>query len=129
LEAAIQLWAADRVGPAALARMRGVDLRVADLGGNELAQFDGRAITLDDTADGWGWFVDPTPLTNEEFRRDATDSALTALANGPAAGHMDLLTVLAHELGHVIGLDDDVTGSAGDLMSGTLPAGVRRLPG
>jgi hypothetical protein len=129
LDAAIQLWAADGVGPAALARMRGVDLRVADLGGNHLAEYDGRAITLDGDADGFGWFVDPTPLVNEEFRRDAVDSAFTALANGPAAGHMDLLTVLAHELGHVIGLDDDVPGSPGDLMSETLAAGVRRLPG
>jgi hypothetical protein len=129
LAAAIQLWAADGVGAAALARMRGVDVRVAGLGGNQLAQYDGRAITLDDNADGFGWFVDPTPLANEEFTHDATDSAFAALANGPAAGHMDLLTVVAHELGHVIGLGDDVPGSPGDLMSETLPAGVRRLPG
>jgi hypothetical protein len=44
----------------------------------------------------------------------------------PAAGRVDLLTVLEHELGHVIGLPDDA--KAGDLMNITLGIGVRRDP-
>ena len=42
----------------------------------------------------------------------------------PAAGEVDLLTVLEHELGHVIGLADNT--QAGDLMDVTLGLGVRR---
>jgi hypothetical protein len=42
---------------------------------------------------------------------------------------MDLLTVVAHELGHVLGLDDLYGAEhADDLMSAMLPPGVRRLP-
>ncbi len=39
---------------------------------------------------------------------------------------VDLLTVLEHELGHVIGLSDNA--QAGDLMDITLGLGVRRAP-
>jgi predicted Zn-dependent protease len=41
---------------------------------------------------------------------------------------VDLLTVVSHELGHVLGLDDlDALSEA--LMSGTLERGVRHKPG
>ena len=38
---------------------------------------------------------------------------------------MDLLTVVEHELGHVLGLND-LDASLNDLMSSTLSDGVRR---
>jgi hypothetical protein len=41
---------------------------------------------------------------------------------------MDLLTVLAHELGHVIGREHS-DGLHDDVMSSTLGAGLRALPG
>jgi hypothetical protein len=41
---------------------------------------------------------------------------------------MDLLTVIMHEIGHVLGLpDEDAVTHAHDLMAATLDAGVRRL--
>jgi predicted Zn-dependent protease len=39
---------------------------------------------------------------------------------------MDLATVIAHELGHVLGYAD-LDAAADDLMAATLPAGQRRL--
>lgn len=46
-----------------------------------------------------------------------------------AAGREDLLTVVIHELGHVLGLSDlDPTAFPDDPMAETLAAGVRRLP-
>ncbi len=51
----------------------------------------------------------------------------TTMSNShPASGRMDLLTVLAHELGHVLGLEHDP--EPGHLMSDTLAPGVRLLP-
>ena len=42
---------------------------------------------------------------------------------------MDLLTVVMHELGHMLGLADETqAGATADLMFETLAPGVRRLP-
>ncbi len=83
---------------------------------------------LDATADGWGWFVDPTPADNAEFAGTAGGQELQALPGSPAFGRMDLLTVVEHELGHVLGLDDlDPGVAAHDLMTSTLGTGTRRL--
>ena len=47
----------------------------------------------------------------------------------PTAGQMDLLTVVTHELGHILGLADvSATQLPNDLMDTTLPTGVRLLP-
>jgi hypothetical protein len=73
-------------------------------------------VLLSPDAAGLGWFIDPTPLSDEEF------SGRLAPPGSAAAGHEDLLTVLAHEMGHLAGLPEG-TG----LMAETLPAGVRNL--
>ena len=80
LDAATQTWAAAGLDEAHLDRLRGVELRVADLGGYQLGQFDGRVITLDDDAAGYGWFVDPTPQTDEEFSVSSVDGVFAASA-------------------------------------------------
>ena len=49
---------------------------------------------------------------------------LIAMPDGPAAGRMDLLTILAHELGHVVGHPDVDNG--GGLMAGVVELGERR---
>lgn len=54
------------------------------------------------------------------------DGEALAVPGSPAAGEVDLLTVLEHELGHLIGLDD--TNQPDDLMDITLGLGVRRSP-
>jgi hypothetical protein len=86
-------------------------------------------VLLDATADGWGWFVDPTPADNGEFAVATAGQELQAQPGSPAFGRMDLLTVVEHELGHVLGLDDlDPGTQAHDLMTATLGTGTRRLP-
>jgi len=50
-------------------------------------------------------------------------------SHSPAADHMDLLTTVLHELGHVLGYDDQQAQQRHTmLMAETLPAGVRQLP-
>ncbi len=82
-----------------------------------LAFADEQRVLLDADAAGRGWFVDPTPLLDEEFLADGT-----AVAGGPGSGRIDLLTAVLHELGHLAGLEHE-----GGLLSATLGAGRRHV--
>jgi hypothetical protein len=60
---------------------------------------------------------------------ESAANELHALAGGPAFGRIDLLTVVTHELGHVLGLEDVANEQhPGDVMDVLLEPGVRRLP-
>ena len=69
-------------------------------------------ITLDPTAAGVGWFVDATPADNSEFGVALSSTQLHADGSSPAAGKYDLLTVLTHEIGHLLGFDISAPGYA-----------------
>jgi hypothetical protein len=108
------------------------DLRiaVADLGTGYLGltTADG-LVRIDDDAAGFGWFVDASPRDDREFAAAADPTSLAAVPGGPAAGRMDLLTTVLHELGHYLearGVPVSMVAPA--VMSATLPVGVRRSP-
>jgi uncharacterized delta-60 repeat protein len=90
-----------------------IDIHIADLGGKTLGLASGHTIYLDDNAAGWGWFVDPTPWDDSEF---------TTPGNQGEQHRMDLLTVLEHEVGHLLGKEHEANG----IMAETLTPGTRR---
>ena len=98
---------------------------VADLEGKVAAVTRGAQVVFDASGAGFGWFVDPTPHEHGEFKQGST-LGMDAPENSPAHGRLDLLTVLIHELGHVLGMSPQVND---DVMSLYLDAGERRLPG
>ncbi len=102
-------WSALGADPAQLA---GVQVVVANLSGAYLGLASGHTITLDRDAAGWGWFIDVTPKNDSEFFRPG---------NQGEQDRMDLLTVVMHELGHLLQQDHDADG----VMAATLVAGVR----
>ena len=107
---AVALWAAAGLDSQQLAALNGVTYQIANLSAEgDLGQtgLGSEVVTLDATGDGRGWSLGPTL----------------------AAGEYDLLTVVMHELGHVIGVDDVSPAlRPNDLMDETLSPGVRRLP-
>ena len=98
---AVEQWRAAGVG--SLTTLDNMTVHVARLGHGELGWTFGNDVWIDATAQGWGW----------------------SIGNTTAQGQMDLLTVVTHELGHVLGYGDDA-GPA--VMATTLAPGVRRAP-
>ncbi len=120
------IWA--RVlGPdrAKLAILNGITVDIGTLSDGMIGLTQGDVITIDSTADGWGWFTDTSLAGNDEFQRTALPGVLTAEAGTAAAGEMDLLSTVLHEMGNAMGFPED-TGQ--DVTGQVLAAGVRRLP-
>jgi len=99
---ALALWSRQLVA----ANHQKIDVQVADLPAGMLGWTYGNQITLDVTANGAGWNTDPGVSPSAQY---------------------DLLTVVAHEIGHVLGYthSDDVH----DVMASAIAAGTRHLPG
>ena len=110
LAEAVASWSAAGEDTSALGN---VTVQIADLADGYLGMAGGSTIWLDNNASGWGWFVDATPSDDSEF---------TTPGNQGEKDRMDLLTVVMHELGHLLGQDHD----AGGVMAETLAAGKRR---
>jgi hypothetical protein len=113
LNEAIARWQSAGVDTSTLGN---IDVHIADLGGLTLGKVQDGAIWLDNNAAGWGWFVDRSAHNDFEFTRRG---------NQGEKNRMDLLTVLEHEVGHLLGYDH----VDGGVMQETLGAGIRRTMG
>jgi len=106
-----------------------VDFQIVDLQGLTLATTIGNTVYIDVDAAGHGWFVDLTPGEDEEFHQVEGATAWIAAESSLACDRIDLMTVVMHELGHVMGIEHSGSDAAdSDLMNATLNASVRLLP-
>ncbi len=109
--------------PAAAQALADTHFVVQDLAPGLLGLASDGVVYLDDNAAGVGWFIDPTPSSDEEFSNQTPNGLL-----GASPG-VDLLSVVLHELGHTLGLGDLPADQVpGSMMTGTLAPGIRRLP-
>ena len=126
LPEAIAGWEAADLAPADLRLMESVRVEVGNLGTSILGLEAADVITINQTAAGYDWYVDAGNGSRSAFGLVGPGGEAIAGSGSPAAGRVDLLTVLEHELGHVIGLADN--SQAGDVMDIVLGLGVRRAP-
>jgi hypothetical protein len=128
IAAAIHYWTANPSFSQDAAALADVPFVIHNLPGLMLAQTIANTVVIDPSARGYGWFVDRTPYASEEFRHTHRGTWL-ATPSSPADGHMDLLTVVIHELGHVLGLRDvNLPANTNAVMNVKLAPGLRRLP-
>ena len=128
ISAAIERWAAAGITDEQFAVLNSATFGIADLG-TDLGLASGSHVQLDDDGAGHGWFVDLTPQDDAEFANRASETLLFADGTQEPAGQYDLLTVIMHEMGHMIGYGDTyVFDQNSMLMYGWLGTGERRLP-
>ena len=126
--AAVARWQQAGLTAAQQSALNGIVFTIADLPGAMLGGETESTIFVDANAAGYGWYVDPTPADDAEFGLTIASTELGA-TDPVAATQMDLLTVLMHEIGHRLGLDDvALIDNAHGLMAESLNVGIRRLP-
>ncbi|NEQ48475.1 MAG: PKD domain-containing protein [Leptolyngbya sp. SIOISBB] len=110
------------------------NLPTGQLAEAQLTRFDANGhpiagtILIDNDANGTGWFIDPTPLDNSEFRIQNSEFNLQATADSAAYGRYDLLTTLLHELGHLAGFISGYTAFDQHVQDGSFTAGDITAP-
>jgi hypothetical protein len=105
--------------------VRDVRFEIVDLPRDLLGMTHGQIIQIDMDAAGHGWFADATPWEDSEFSRFHNGGhELVSPSASQAQNRVDLLTVVMHELGHLLGYEHEF----GGLMDDRLPLGTRRLP-
>ena len=127
--AAMDRWTATGLTREQISAMRELKFELGDLSGSYLGEAGGNRIVVDRDAGSKGWFVDTTPADDVEFSDRTSSTRRYTNPFTSAAGRMDLLTAIEHEIGHKLGLTDSYAEKDRDsIMYGYLTVGERRTP-
>ena len=126
---AIARWSASGLNDDQIAALHRLKFEVADLPSLYLGEADGHRIRVDNNAGGNGWFIDGSSQGESVFMKETSATRRYTDPASDAAGRIDLLTTILHEMGHALGLNDSYLEQDRDsLMYGFLTKGERRLP-
>ncbi len=112
LKEAILLWTSSGLDDIEHSILDAVSIELTDLPDDMIGNTFATRIYIDKDAANHGWFIDQTPSDNNEFINNTPDG-------------IDLLTMLMHEIGHILGKTHDPDDP---LMQNTLDPGVRKFP-
>ena len=87
-----------------LAALTGMLISIEDLPEGVLGDTAGDHMLIDVDAAGYGWFVDASPWDSAEFALRVERNTVSAAEGSEAYGRMDLMTVMLHEMGHLLGM-------------------------
>jgi hypothetical protein len=126
VQQAIAAWSAAGISAEQIKALRSIPVYLTDLPGAFVGMSSPDGIWIDRDAAGFGWFVDSTPADNSEFSGRLSGSKFVAAPGSPAYGRVDLLTILVHEMGRPLGLQESP--SAPGVMAMQFHTGERVLP-
>ncbi|MCA9225753.1 MAG: hypothetical protein KDA47_09075, partial [Planctomycetales bacterium] len=124
VESAIERWWEEgRLTAEQRTMLQALSFSIVDFGASsQLAVARGGGIVIDNDAAGAGWYVDRTPLADEEF--STIGNRVVANAGSAAVERVDLLSAVMHELAHWLGAEH--SDNPADLMFESLAAGERK---
>jgi len=126
---AMQRWKDAGISAEDLMRLQGMTFEIADLPDGQLATATSTHFTIDETAAGYGWYVDLSPADDAEFDVPVPGRELQTTEQSRAFGRIDLLTVVMRELGVAYQQDKkSLPNHLRRLMDNELSTAVRRLP-
>src|SRR5262249_26886371 len=91
VQAALERWGLSGISAEDMARLQAVIFDFANLADGELANANGSHVSLDETAAGYGWYYDQTPMDDSEFDVPVPGKERQATELSPADGRVDLL--------------------------------------
>lgn len=122
-------WVATGLTREQISTLSSLKFEIADLAYDRLGEAGGDLIRIDDDALGNGWFTGTDEASDALFDNVHAATRRVTSPEASAAGRLDLLTTVLHEMGHTLGLGDTIAPQDRDsIMYGVLMRGERRLP-
>ncbi|MEO5914482.1 MAG: Ig-like domain-containing protein [Luteolibacter sp.] len=126
---AINRWELTGLSEDQAARLRSLKFEVSQLPNGYLGEAGGNNIRVDRNAGGAGWYMDASTASDALFGTATSDTRHYTDPTSSAAGRVDLLTTILHEMGHSLGLPDTYrVEDRNSIMFGQLTTGERRIP-